>query len=441
MPMMPTAIKSIQAREVLDSRGNPTISTEVHLEGGAVASAMVPAGLSLGSYEASELRDMDLHRYGGKGVRKAISNIQHTLEPAIRGFDAVDQAALDQKLIDADGTPNKKRLGSNSILSVSLAVARVAAFATQKPLYQHLNELFCETTPLVMPIPMINVLNGGAHAHNNLDFQEFMIFPVGAPTFTEALRFGAETFHILKQLLEQKGFITSVGDVGGFAPNLKSNVEAIELIIESIKLAGYTPGKDIAICLDAAATGLTHKAHYELNQSNRGIVSQTRMAEFYATLVKDYPIVSIEDPLGEDDVMTWQELTKEIGGRIQLVGDDLFVTNAEILERGIQNKIGNAVLIKLNQIGTLTETFKAIHIAQAADYGVIISGRSAETEDTFIADLAVGTGAGQIKAGSLCRSERVAKYNRLLKIESELTAPSYGATQFYSRRLKTARTL
>jgi enolase len=428
--MPSTAIKSIQAQEVFDSRGNPTICTEVHLEGGASGSAMVPSGVSVGSYEAVELRDMDLHRFGGKGVRKAISNIQHTLEPAVRGLDAVDQTAVDQKLIDTDGSPNKKRLGANSILSVSLAVARAAATATQKPLYAHLNKLFAGKADLILPVPMISALSGGVHAHNNLDFQEFMICPVGAPTFSEALRFAAETFHILKTLLEQKGFITSVGDVGGLAPNLKSNTEAFELIIESIKLAGYSPGKDIAICVDAAATELTHKAHYEIT-----------LTTYYKTLVKDYPIISIEDPFGEDDVLTWQELTKEIGGQIQLVGDDLFVTNAEILERGIQNKIGNAVLIKFNQIGTLTETFKAIRIAQAADYAVIISGRSAETEDAFIADLAVGTGAGQIKAGSLCRSERVAKYNRLLKIESHLNNPTYGTTQFRARRVKSAHAL
>jgi enolase len=439
--MQTTSIQSIEAREVLDSRGNPTLWAEVQLTGGAVGSVIVPAGASLGTYEACELRDMDLGRYGGKGVQKAIANIQHELLPAVRGLNALDQAAVDQKLIETDGSDYKKRLGANSILSISLAVARAAASASQEPLYKYLNHIFSERAPLVMPVPMIKVLSGGRQSHNNLDFQEFMIIPVGAPSFGEAIRYGAETFHVLKILLEQKGLITSVGDEGGFAPNLTSNTEAIELIIESIKMAHYVPGRDIAVCLDAAATALTHKAHYELNQSSRGAVSDRTLSGYYSQLAHDYPIFSIEDPFGENDVTSWQELTNELGDKVQLVGDDLFVTNPEFLERGVQNKIANAVLIKPNQIGTLTETLRTIRIAQKADYSVVISGRSGESEDTFIADLAVATGAGQIKAGSLCRSERVAKYNRLLLIEAQLNKPSFGTTQFRSRRLKAARKL
>jgi enolase len=439
--MKPTSIQSIEAREVLDSRGNPTVWTEVQLSGGALGSVIVPAGASLGTYEARELRDLDLNRYGGKGVQKAISNIQHELLSAVRGMDALDQVAVDQKLIETDGSDYKKRLGANSILSISLAVARAAAVASQEPLYQYLNRIFSEKVSVVMPVPMIKVLSGGSHSRNNLDFQEFMIAPVGAPSFSEAVRYGAETFHMLKTLLDQKGLATSVGDVGGFAPNLGNNTDAFELILESIKMAHYEPGKDIAICLDVAATALTHKAHYELKQSNRGAVSDRALSEFYAQLVRDYPIFSIEDPFGENDVLSWQGLTSQLGDKVQFVGDDLFVTNPEFLERGIQNKIANAVLIKPNQIGTLTETFRTIRIAQEANWSVVISGRSGETEDTFIADLAVATGAGQIKAGSLCRSERVAKYNRLLQIETELNKPAFGTTQFRSRRLKSEHRL
>jgi enolase len=429
--MKQSEIKSIKAREVLDSRGNPTISAQVFLEGGASGSAIVPSGASTGINEAVELRDNDKKRYGGKGVLKAIANIHDTLAPAVMGKDAIDQDFLDETLIELDGTKNKGRYGANAILAISMAVARAAAAAQDKPLYRHIHELYNLQASLSLPVPMMNVLNGGVHAANNVDFQEFMIFPVGAPSFAEALRYGAETFHALKQLLTERGLITSVGDEGGFAPNLKNNEEAIQLLVEAIERAGYAPGKDIALCLDPAASEFWKDTHYVFTKSSHVKKDHDELTAYYETLISKYPIVSLEDGMAEEDWAGWATLTKALGQKVQLVGDDIFVTNPAIFSKGIERRIANAILIKPNQIGTLTETLETIRMARMAKYDAVISHRSGETEDSFIADLAVGTGVGQIKTGSLNRSERIVKYNRLLAIEGELHEPLFWASQFH----------
>jgi enolase len=428
--MTETKIKSITAREVLDSRGTPTISAEVHLEGGATGWAIVPSGASTGIHEAVELRDGDRKRFWGKGVLTAIRHLHETLAPAVVGQDAGDQDAIDEILVKTDGTPNKSRYGANAILAISMAVARAAAAAEGKPLYQHLHELYDLETPMTLPVPMMNVLNGGVHAANNIDFQEYLIFPIGAPSFSEALRYGAETFHILKQLLSERGLITSVGDEGGFAPNLANNEEPLQLMVEAIQRAGYTPGKDIAICMDPAASEFYKDEHYVFTKSSKVRKSREDLTAYYESLIEKYPIVSLEDGMAEQDWRGWTALTKALNQRIQLIGDDIFVTNPEIFRKGIEKHIGNAILIKLNQIGTVTETLVTVRIARDSGYGAVISHRSGETEDPFIADLAVATGVGQIKTGSLSRSERIAKYNRLLAIEGELSKPVFGASQF-----------
>lgn len=428
--MNSTRIKSVAAHEVLDSRGNPTICAQVSLEGGAFGSAIVPSGASVGVNEAVELRDGDKKRYGGKGVLKAIANIHEALAPAVIGQDAVDQDLIDETLIERDGTKHKSRYGANAILAISMAVARAASDGIDKPLYQHIHELYNLDAPLTLPVPMMNVLNGGVHAPNNIDFQEFMIFPLGAPSFAEALRYGAETFHTLKQLLHDRRLITSVGDEGGLAPNLKNNEEAIQLVVEAIEKAGYVPGEDIYLCLDSAASEFFLDDHYSFTKSSNVRKDREQLAAYYEVLIRKYPIVSLEDAMAEEDWRGWSTLTKALGQKVQLVGDDIFATNPAIFSQGIERHIANAILIKLNQIGTLTETLETIRMARMAKYGAVISHRSGETEDAFIADLAVGTGAGQIKTGSLSRSERIVKYNRLLTIEGELPEPAFGASQF-----------
>ena len=416
--MSESSIESIQGREILDSRGNPTIEVDLRLASGQVGRAAVPSGASTGSREALELRDGDPARYGGKGVRTAVDFVNGEIASAVKGFGlgGVDeQAALDRRLIELDGTETKARLGANALLGVSLAAARAAAQQAEQPLYRWLGG---EQAHL-LPSPMMNVLNGGAHADNNVDVQEFMLYPLGAGSFAEALRWGAEVFHTLRGVLTEKGYATSVGDEGGFAPNLNSNDEAVELILFAIEKAGYRPGEDIALALDPAASEFFHDGRYVLASEGRSLDSE-EMIEFWSDWVGRYPIVSIEDGLAEGDWRGWNQLTAELGDRLQIVGDDLFVTNPEILQRGIDEKSANAILIKVNQIGTLTETLEAIRLAQAADFGVVVSHRSGETEDTTIADLAVAVGAGQIKTGSLCRTDRVCKYNQLLRIEAEL---------------------
>ncbi|MBL7075475.1 phosphopyruvate hydratase [candidate division KSB1 bacterium] len=419
-----TEIVEVFAREVLDSRGNPTVEVEVVLEGGAVGRAVVPSGASTGQHEALELRDENPSRYGGKGVLKAVENVNETLAPEIVGEDATFQADIDQILLELDATENKNKLGANAILGVSLAVCKAAAEAVGLPLFQYIGGVGAR----VLPVPMMNVLNGGAHADNNLDLQEFMIVPMGAESFSEALRMGAETFHALKAGLKKKGMTTSVGDEGGFAPDLKSNEDAVLLILEAIKKAGYKPGEDISIALDPAASEFfdQDRGKYILKSEGKDL-TPSEMVAFYADWVRKYPVVSIEDGLAEDDWEGWKLLTNKLGKKIQLVGDDLFVTNTVRLRKGIQLGAANAILIKVNQIGTLTETLEAIETAKRAGYRAVISHRSGETEDTFIADLAVATGVGQIKTGSLCRSERIAKYNQLLRIEEILGgAARYG---------------
>jgi enolase len=408
-----TAIETIRAREILDSRGRPTIEAEVHLVGGAVGIAQVPSGASTGSFEAHELRDDDKGRYGGKGVQKAVKNVEETLAPALIGLDAVDQERVDRTMIEVDGSANKSNLGANAILGISLATAKAGAEALGIPLYRYLGGPLSN----VLPVPLMNVINGGAHADNNVDFQEFMIVPNGAPTFREALRWGAEVFAALSKVLHDKGLLTGVGDEGGFAPNLESNQAALDLLITAIEKAGYKPGEQVSLALDVAASEFYKEGQYTYDGTAH---SQAEMVDYLAKLVGQYPIISIEDGLHEDDWSTWQMLTQKIGDRCQLVGDDLFVTNITRLQKGIDSKAGNAILIKLNQIGTLTETLQAIDLGLRNGFRSIISHRSGETEDTTIADLAVGTRAGQIKTGSLCRSERVAKYNRLLRIEDAL---------------------
>jgi enolase len=409
-------IIDITAREILDSRGNPTVEAEVALTSGAVGRAAVPSGASTGEHEALELRDGDASRYLGKGVQAAVQNIVETILPALRGMEATDQMSIDRAMIELDDTPNKGRLGANAILAVSMATARAAAMDVGMPLFRYLGGPLART----MPVPLMNILNGGAHATNTVDFQEFMIVPVGATTFADALRMGVEVFHSLKKVLLKRGLSTGVGDEGGFAPNLPNDEEAIKLVIEAIESAKYRPGKDIALALDCAASELHRDGLYHFKKSQTGSRDADGMIELYNGWLEQYPVVSIEDGLAEDDWKGWEALTSALGDRVQLVGDDLFVTNTERLARGIESGVGNAILIKVNQIGTLTETLEAIEMARSAGYLSVISHRSGETEDTFIADLAVGTGAGQIKTGSASRTDRVAKYNQLLRIEEML---------------------
>jgi len=409
-------ISDIHAREVLDSRGNPTVEAEVQLVGGASGRAIVPSGASTGEHEAVELRDGDENRFLGKGVLKAVENVNRDIADALANLDAADQRAIDAKLIEIDGTENKGRLGANAILSVSMAVARAAAAEFGLPLYRYLGGAGANT----LPVPMMNILNGGAHADNNVDFQEFMVMPVGAGSFSEALRWGVEVFHTLKGVLKKRGYNTAVGDEGGFAPSLKSNVEAIDVVLEAIQQAGYRPGDDIAIALDPASSEFFKDGKYVFKKSDKSSKTSEEMARFWAKWARDYPIVSIEDGLAEDDWEGWRILTEEAGDKIQLVGDDLFVTNTERLQEGIDKGIANSILIKVNQIGTVSETLDAIDLARRNGYTSVISHRSGESEDTFIADLAVATGAGQIKTGSASRTDRIAKYNQLLRIEEEL---------------------
>jgi enolase len=424
-------IQKVSALEVLDSRGNPTVMVQVTLANGITGWACVPSGASTGTREAVELRDGDPKRYGGKGVLNAVANVNRVIAPKLKGKSPQAQRELDELMRQLDGTDTKSKLGANAILGVSMAICRAAAQDLGLPLYAYLRKLHKGKGPYVLPAPMMNVLNGGAHATNNVDFQEFMLFPIGAPTFAEALRYGAETFHTLKKLLQQRGLVTAVGDEGGFAPNLKTNTEAVELILEAIQTAGYKPGRDIALALDPAASELWDQGNYVMKKSDGSRLSPTQMVELWTDWANRYPIVSLEDGMGEEDQAGWQALTQALGKKLQLVGDDVFVTNPKIFAEGIRNGIGNAILVKLNQIGTVSETLETVAMAQKAGYGVVISHRSGETEDPFIADLAVGTGAGQIKTGSLCRSERIAKYNRLLVIEKELGKRArYGGALF-----------
>ena len=411
-----TNISAIIGREVLDSRGNPTVEAEVQLVDGTIGRAIVPSGASTGEHEAVELRDGDGSRFLGKGVLKAVENVNGEIADALANWDAADQRALDQKMIELDGTETKGRLGANAILAVSMAAARAAAAEFGLPLYRYLGGVGANT----LPTPMMNILNGGAHADNNVDFQEFMVMPVGAPSFSEALRWGVEVFHTLKGVLKKRGYNTAVGDEGGFAPSVKSNVEAIEVVLEAIQRAGYKPGEEIAIALDPAASEFYQDGKYIFKKSDKSAKSSDDMVKFYAKWVRDYPIVSLEDGLSEDDWEGWQNLTKELGSKIQLVGDDIFVTNIQFLQEGIDKGVANSILIKVNQIGTVSETLDAIDLARRNGYTSVISHRSGETEDTFIADLAVATGVGQIKTGSASRTDRIAKYNQLLRIEQEL---------------------
>ena len=424
-------IVDIKAFEVLDSRGNPTVNAEVILESGALGSACAPSGASTGSREALELRDGDKSRYLGKGVLKAVENINTIIRELLLDKDAADQRALDQAMLDADGTENKTRLGANAILAVSLAAAKAAAIDKGIPLYQHIAQINDTEGTYSMPVPMMNILNGGEHADNNMDIQEFMIQPVGAKTFSAALRTGAEIFHALKKVLNEKGLSTAVGDEGGFAPNLPSNEAALEVIAEAVAKAGYTLGDDVTLALDCAASEFYRDGKYDMKGEGKTF-SASEYVDYLADLSSRHPIISIEDGMDEGDWDGWAQLTQKIGDKVQLVGDDLFVTNTKILQEGIDKKIANSILIKFNQIGSLTETLNAIRMAQEAGYTAVISHRSGETEDTTIADLAVATAAGQIKTGSLCRSDRVAKYNRLLRIEAELngSAPYHGRAEF-----------
>ena len=412
-------IKNIKAREILDSRGNPTIEADVTLASGVVGTACAPSGASTGSREALELRDKDPKRYLGKGVLTAVNNVNTSIRDALLGHDALDQEALDKVMIDLDGTPNKASLGANAILAVSLAAAKAAAIESKIPLYAHIAKLNGGAGTFSLPVPMMNIINGGEHADNNVDIQEFMVQPVGAPSFSEALRYGAEIFHSLKSVLSKQGLSTAVGDEGGFAPNLPSNAAALDAILEAVEKTGLKMGSDIRLALDCAASEFYRDGKYHLKGEN-SVYDSAGFVDYLAKLSSDYKILSIEDGMDESDWDGWAKLTRKIGDRVQLVGDDLFVTNTEILSRGIEQSIANSILIKFNQIGTLTETLNAIRMAKNAGYTAVISHRSGETEDTTIADLAVATGAGQIKTGSLCRSDRVAKYNRLLRIEEEL---------------------
>ncbi|OXB92906.1 phosphopyruvate hydratase [Parageobacillus galactosidasius] len=426
-----SAIVDVYAREVLDSRGNPTVEVEVYTEDGGFGRALVPSGASTGEYEAVELRDGDKSRYLGKGVLKAVENVNEIIAPAIIGFEVTDQVGIDKTLIELDGTENKGKLGANAILGVSLAVARAAADELDMPLYQYLGGFNAKT----LPVPMMNILNGGAHADNNVDIQEFMIMPVGAKSFREALRMGAEIFHSLKAVLKAKGYNTSVGDEGGFAPNLKSNEEALQTIIEAIEKAGYKPGEEVMLAMDVASSELYNKEDDKYHLEGEGVVKTSEeMVAWYEELVSKYPIISIEDGLDENDWEGHKLLTERLGKKVQLVGDDLFVTNTKKLAEGIEKGVGNSILIKVNQIGTLTETFDAIEMAKRAGYTAVVSHRSGETEDSTIADIAVATNAGQIKTGAPSRTDRVAKYNQLLRIEDQLgdTAIYNGIKSFYN---------
>jgi enolase 1/2/3 len=424
---MSTKIAKVHARQILDSRGNPTVEADVILEGDVLGRAAVPSGASTGEHEALELRDADQSKYLGKGVLKAVTSVNGEIAKAVAGFDAADQRGLDHKMITLDGTPTKSRLGANAILAVSMAAARAAAAATRQPLYKYLSKYSSDRTANLLPVPMMNILNGGAHADSSVDFQEFMAMPVGAPSFSEALRWGVEVFHALKSVLKKRGYSTAVGDEGGFAPSCKSNEEAIQIVLEAIGAAGYKPGEQVAIALDPAASEFFDKAggKYVFKKSDKSTHSPDEMAAYWTSWTEKYPIVSLEDGMAEDDWAGWKTLSQSVGSKsskkkIQLVGDDLFVTNTERLSRGINDGIANAILIKLNQIGSVTETIDAIELARKAGYNSIISHRSGETEDTFIADLAVATAAGQIKTGSASRTDRIAKYNQLLRIEEQL---------------------
>ncbi len=423
---MSTRIAKVHARQILDSRGNPTVEADVELDGGILGRAAVPSGASTGEHEALELRDGDKSRYLGKGVLKAVENANTAIENAVRGMDAADQRALDRRMIELDGTPTKSKLGANAILAVSMAAARAAANALRLPLYSYLSQCSSVTTgktdATTLPVPMMNILNGGAHADNSVDPQEFMAMPVGAKSFAEALRMGVEVFHNLKAVLHKRGYSTSVGDEGGFAPNLKSNEEALEVILEAIHKAGYKAGDQVAIAIDPAASEFYDKpsGKYVFKKSDKSSRTSEQMADFWANWLRQYPIISIEDGMAEDDWAGWKLLTERLGKQVQLVGDDNFVTNTQRLARGISEKIANAILIKLNQIGTVTETVEAIEMARKAGYASIVSHRSGETEDTFIADFVVAMGTGQIKTGSASRTDRIAKYNQLLRIEEAL---------------------
>jgi enolase len=413
---MSTVIHDIVAREILDSRGNPTIEVDVELENGIVGRAAVPSGASTGENEAVELRDGDKARYGGKGVLNAVEHVNNTIAEELTGYDAVDQTVIDQMMIQLDGTPTKSKLGANAILGVSLAAAKAAAQSMKLPLYKYIGGVNAKT----LPVPMMNILNGGSHADNNVDLQEFMIVPANAPTFAEALRMGAEVFHSLKSVLKKKGYNTAVGDEGGFAPNLKSNEEAVEVILEAITKANYAPGKDAFIALDPASSEFFENGKYVFAKSDKSAKTPAEMVKYYENWVKQYPIISIEDGMAENDWDGWKMMTDALGKKIQLVGDDVFVTNTKFLKKGIEMGVANSILIKLNQIGTLTETLDAIQMANRAGYTAVVSHRSGETEDSTIADVAVATNAGQIKTGSASRTDRIAKYNQLLRIEEQL---------------------
>ena len=419
---MSTKIISVRGRQIIDSRGNPTVEADVRLEGSIFGRGAVPSGASTGEHEANELRDNDKSHYMGKGVLKAVGHVNAEIAKAVLGMDAADQRAVDRRMIEADGTPNKSNFGANAILAVSMATARAAAAAAGKPLYKYLAQYSGDPSANTLPVPMMNILNGGAHADNSVDAQEFMVMPLGAPNFHEALRWGVEVFHNLKAVLKKNGYSTAVGDEGGFAPNLKSNEEALERVLEAITAAGYKPGEQISIALDPAASEFYDrtKKKYVFKKSDKSERTSEQMAEFWAGWVRQYPIVSIEDGLAEDDWDGWKIITRELGKKIQLVGDDAFVTNPKIFARGIAEGIGNAILIKLNQIGSVTETIEAVEMARKANYAAIVSHRSGETEDAFIADLVVAMGMGQIKTGSASRTDRIAKYNQLLRIEEEL---------------------
>src|ERR1700737_3882127 len=429
---MSTKITRVHARQIIDSRGNPTVEADVYAGAEVRGRAAGQTGASTGEHEALELRDGDKSRYLGKGVLRAVANVNGEIAKAVAGLDPGDQRALDKRMIELDGTPTKSRLGANAILAVSMAVARAAAFAQKLPLYKYLATYSTVSSANLLPVPMMNILNGGAHADNSVDFQEFMVMPVGARSFSEGLRWGVEVFHTLKGVLKKRGYNTAVGDEGGFAPSVKSNVEAIEVVLEAITQAGYKPGAQVAIALDPAASEFYQDGKYVFKKSDKTAKSSDDMVRFWAKWAQDYPMVSLEDGLSEDDWDGWQNLTKELGGKIQLVGDDLFVTNVKFLQEGIDKDVANSILIKVNQIGTVSETLDAIDLARRNEYTSIISHRSGETEDTFIADLAVATGAGQIKTGSASRTDRVAKYNQLLRIEEQLgSAAEYPGGSIY----------
>jgi enolase len=421
---MPTTIVRVHAREILDSRGNPTVEADVRLNGGAIGRAAVPSGASTGEHEAIELRDGDKSRYLGKGVLTAVEHVNGPIAKVVAGMDAEDQGALDRAMIEADGTPNKSKFGANAVLAVSMAAARAAASELGLPLYKYLSRYSSERSAHTLPVPMMNILNGGAHADNSVDVQEFMVMPLGAPSFREALRWGVEVFHNLKAVLKKNGYSTAVGDEGGFAPNLKSNEEALERVLEAITAAGYKPGEQISIALDPASSEFYDRASrkYVFKKSDKSERTSEQMAAFWENWVRQYPIVSLEDGMAEDDWEGWKILTRDIGEKVQLVGDDAFVTNPKIFARGISEKIANAILIKLNQIGSVSETITAVEMARKAGYASIVSHRSGETEDAFISDFVVAMSSGQIKTGSASRTDRVAKYNQLLRIEEELGA-------------------